>query len=177
MPEHRISDAQRLFARGLRREETSLEGLLWRELRGRRLDGWKFRRQVPVEGYVVDFLCPAARLIVEAHGPHHDGPGQRAKDGERDRVLRCHRFRVLRFPGELILSDLARVVAAIRLALDQSPHPSPDQGQGPPSPAWGRGGSLVLTRRADARRRRDRMPKSAPSPLRKKVATRGWRVG
>lgn len=88
MPEHRISDGQRQFARRLRAGQTSLEDLLWRELRGRRLDKWKFRRQVPAEGYVVDFLCTAAQLVVEADGPHHDTPEQRASDAARGSVDR-----------------------------------------------------------------------------------------
>ena len=118
MPEHRIAAQQRDFAKRLRGEQTLLEDLLWRELRGRRLGKWKFRRQAPLEGYVVDFLCPAARLVVEADGPHHDKPEQRAKDAERDAALRAHGFRVLRFSGELILSDLSRVVREIRAALE-----------------------------------------------------------
>ncbi len=125
MPEHRVHAEQRRFARKLRTEQTSLEDLLWRELRGRRLGQWKFRRQVPVEGYVVDFLCTAARLVVEADGPHHDTPEQRASDAARDAVLRRHGFRVLRFPGDLILSDLARVVEEIRRALRQTPSSDP----------------------------------------------------
>ena len=125
MPEHPIDSEQRAFARSLRGEQTSLEDLLWRELRGRRLDRWKFRRQAPVEGYVVDFLCTAARLVVEADGPHHDTPEQRASDAARDAVLRRHGFRVLRFSGDLILSDLARVIEEIGQALRKAPSPDP----------------------------------------------------
>ena len=125
MPEHRVQAEQRRFARKLRTEQTSLEDLLWRELRGRRLEKWKFRRQVPVEGYVVDFFCAAARLVVEADGPHHDTPEQRAVDMRRDAVLCRHGFLVLRFSGDLILSDLARVVEEIRRALRLSPSSDP----------------------------------------------------
>lgn len=104
MPEFPIPPEQRAFARELRHEQTSLEDLLWRELRGRRLGKWKFRRQGPVEGSVVDVLCAAARLIVEADGPHHAGLEQRLWDAERDAVLRSHGFRVLRFGGDPIFS-------------------------------------------------------------------------
>src|SRR5262249_40464202 len=53
------------FARKLRKERTDAEGLLWSLLRGRRLAGWKFRRQHPIEPYVLDFYCHEARLAVE----------------------------------------------------------------------------------------------------------------
>ena len=107
MPEHRVHAEQRRFARRLRTEQTSLEDLLWRELRGRQLDKWKFRRQVPLEGYVVDFFCTAARLSVEADGPHHNTPEQRAIDMHRDAVVRQHGVRVLRFSRDSIFRPRA----------------------------------------------------------------------
>ena len=56
-------------ARALRGAETYTERFLWKLLRGRRLEGFKFRRQVPIGPYVVDFLCLRHRLVVEADGP------------------------------------------------------------------------------------------------------------
>jgi very-short-patch-repair endonuclease len=95
---------------------------LWHELRAKRLDGWKFKRQVPIEGYVADFACFEARLIVEVDGPLHQRPEQMLKDAERDAVLRRHRFRILRFDGD---AALGRMVADIRAALAEYPSPDP----------------------------------------------------
>ena len=53
-------------ARGLRREMTPQEEILWRHLRGRRFEGYKFRRQMWLCGFVADFACPDAQLVVEA---------------------------------------------------------------------------------------------------------------
>jgi very-short-patch-repair endonuclease len=122
VPRHRITTEKRVFAKKLRRGQTSLEDGLWRELRDRRLGGWKFRRQVPIEGYVADFVCFDARLIVEVDGPLHREPEQSLKDVERDAVLAQHGFRTLRFDGELAV---ARMVATIRQALASPPHPTP----------------------------------------------------
>jgi len=67
-------------------------------LRNRRLEGLKFRRQVPLGRYVVDFACLEHRLIVEADGPFHDPD----HDAERDQWLASQGFRVLRFPNDRI---------------------------------------------------------------------------
>ena len=71
MPHQPVPEEKRRFARHLRREITEAEDRLWQELRGRRLDGIKFRRQVPVGRYVADFLCAEATLIVEVDGSQH----------------------------------------------------------------------------------------------------------
>jgi very-short-patch-repair endonuclease len=101
-------------ARTLRRNSTATERKLWGVLRAKRLDGLKFRRQVPIGAYVVDFLCLRHRLIVEADGPFHD-PEQ---DAVRDAWLRSQGFRVLRFTNsEIDASDnvLGRILAAVEV--------------------------------------------------------------
>jgi very-short-patch-repair endonuclease len=85
-------------ARALRRRATLTERSLWTLLRDRRLDGLKFRRQVPIGPYVVDFVCHAHRLIVEADGPFHDP----ARDARRDQWLATQGFHVLRFSNKAI---------------------------------------------------------------------------
>jgi len=82
----------------MRREPTFTERALWALLRNRRLAGLKFRRQVPLGDYVVDFLCPAHHLVVEADGPMHD----LQRDAVRDAWLQSRRWRVLRFPNDQI---------------------------------------------------------------------------
>jgi len=69
----RYPSSQLTFARRLRRDMTNAEVALWRCLRGSRLDGLKFRRQVPIGVYLVDFLCVEHRLIVELDGRPHGG--------------------------------------------------------------------------------------------------------
>jgi very-short-patch-repair endonuclease len=84
----------------MRREPTFTERALWTLLRNRRLAGLKFRRQVPIGDYVVDFLCFSHHLVVEADGPMHDPH----RDAVRDAWLRSKGLRVLRFPnGQITL--------------------------------------------------------------------------
>jgi len=75
-------------ARILRKNQTDAEAALWRELRGRGLGNYKFRRQVPVGPYVADFLCKEAKLIVEIDGSQH--LAQVEYDQYRDAFLRAH---------------------------------------------------------------------------------------
>ena len=71
----------REFARHLRRRNaTEPERRLWQILRAHRLGGLKFRRQVPIDGYILDFVCLRARLIVEADGSQHADDADRARD-------------------------------------------------------------------------------------------------
>ena len=93
------------------------ERALWNLLRGRRLEGLKFRRQVPIGRYVVDFLCLRHRLIVEADGPHHEDS---LHDVERDAWLRSQGFRVLRFANKEIEDWPERVLDAITAAVATS---------------------------------------------------------
>ncbi len=99
-----VAGRTRGLAKGQRREPTIAEDMLWRELRGRRCSGLKFRRQCPLGPYVADFVCFEARLIVELDGPVHNGPAEKAHDKRRDAWLRDQGFRVLRFSNDLFLS-------------------------------------------------------------------------
>jgi very-short-patch-repair endonuclease len=58
-------------ARRLRRNQTDAERMLWLRLRGRRLDGWKFRRQFPIDRFVANFFCADAHLVIELDGGQH----------------------------------------------------------------------------------------------------------
>jgi len=110
-------------ARSLRREMTDAERLLWRNLRSRSFEGHKFRRQVVIEPYIVDFACLDARLIIEADGGQHDE--QREDDAERTERLEKMGYRVLRFWNHEILKELESVLEQIRLALNDIPSPQP----------------------------------------------------
>src|SRR6266850_1379197 len=63
-------------ARHLRRNATRYERILWRHLRNRKFDNWKFRRQHPVDRYILDFYCPEARIAIELDGGGHNDEGQ-----------------------------------------------------------------------------------------------------
>jgi very-short-patch-repair endonuclease len=93
-----MAEASIKQARSLRRTAPTQERRLWQILRGRQLDGLKFRRQVPLGPYVVDFLCLHYRLIVEADGPFHDPE----RDAQRDAWLTHQGFKVLRLSNSEI---------------------------------------------------------------------------
>jgi len=92
----------------LRRDQTYAEHWLWDTLRDRRL-GWKFRRQVPVDSYVVDFYCAELKLVVEVDGEIHLDPRQVAHDKSRDTHLRSIGCTILRFSNESVVLDLDAV--------------------------------------------------------------------
>src|SRR5436305_2054813 len=87
----------RTFAREMRREPTDAEKKIWHLLRDRRCGGFKFRRQVPMAGYVIDFLCEGASLAVELDGEQHAEPGAVEYDRRRTDVLSERGIRVIRF--------------------------------------------------------------------------------
>lgn len=89
---------------------TEAEDRLWQELRGRRLDGIKFRRQVPVGRFVADFICADALPIVEVDGSQH---ADSVHDRERDAELKRRGFRVLRFWNDDVLREMNSVCDTI----------------------------------------------------------------
>jgi very-short-patch-repair endonuclease len=102
-------------AHRMRQAPTDSEAALWRALRARQL-GVEFRRQVPVLRFIVDFLAPRERLVVEIDGGYHE---QRVLgDARRDQKLRRAGYRVLRIPSKLVTQNLPEVLAAIRASLE-----------------------------------------------------------
>jgi very-short-patch-repair endonuclease len=101
-----------------------MEERLWSRLRNRAVDGLKFRRQVPIGRFVVDFLCARHRMIVEADGPFHDPE----RDGGRDAWLNAQGYRVVRFSNAEIAGSMDAVLDRIR-SLTEAP-PSPLAGEG-----------------------------------------------
>jgi len=93
---------------------TDAERVLWRLLRDRRLDGWRFRRQEPIDRYIVDFICFEARLVIEVDGGQH---ADSDSDTLRDAHLQAHGFRVLRFWNSEVLSNADYVYRVIVTAL------------------------------------------------------------
>ncbi|WP_197524730.1 endonuclease domain-containing protein [Botrimarina hoheduenensis] len=112
----------------LRRDATHPESLLWDALRARQLNHFKFRRQHPIESFVVDFFCASAHLVIELDGESHTD--RERQDQSRQQRLEVLGMRVLRFTNEEVLSNLEGVLAAIQRAIlasgaDPSPSPSP----------------------------------------------------
>ena len=102
------------FRQKLRNEQTNAEKLLWFQLRARRLDGWKFRRQQGVGDYIVDFYCSEAKLVIELDGDSHFEPGAQDRDNQRESFLNDNGLRVLRFTNRDIYDSLDSVIDIIR---------------------------------------------------------------
>ena len=93
---------------------TDAEPALWRLLRDRRMEGWRFRRQEPIDRYIVDFVCFEARLIIEVDGGQHF---ESKADEARDTHLRLQGFRVLRLWNTDVLANREGVYRTIVTAL------------------------------------------------------------
>ena len=98
-------------ARELRKGQSNPERLLWGALRSHRLNGLKFRRQVPIGNYIVDFLCEHYRVIIEVDGDSHQG--RVAADKDREEQLKLEGYRVLRVGNDDVLTNLEGVCAGI----------------------------------------------------------------
>ena len=122
-------------AKWMRANPTEAERKIWTILRGKRLTGFKFRRQVLIDWYIVDFISFDHRLIIEADGSQH---AENEYDERRDAFLKRQGFSVLRFWNNEILNNSNGVTEAIWHALQTPPHPSAAL-RLPPSPARGEG--------------------------------------
>jgi very-short-patch-repair endonuclease len=116
-PRIKVWEKTKVAARELRKEQTNAEALLWERLRKRALEGHRFRRQHPIDRFIVDFCCPSHRLVVELDGGIH--LGQRERDRARERILDELGFRVVRFSNEQVLNETERVLAALLHELRQ----------------------------------------------------------
>lgn len=107
------------FARQLRRHAMDVERLLWRTLRDHRFHDYKFRRQHPIGPFIVDFVCLAKRLVIEADGGQH---ADSTVDARRAAWLRDRGWRLIRFWNNDILAYPDAIAAGTLSAL-QAPHP------------------------------------------------------
>ena len=110
-----LREGIRSAPRRLRKLPTRSERLLWEALRGRRLDGRKFRRQHPVGRFVLDFYCPAEKLAIEVDGSAHDSSVK--ADEERQEILESLGIVFIRLPAELVETDLPAALAIITTTL------------------------------------------------------------
>ena len=109
MPHTPVADRTRKNAKSMRRSMTDAELKLWNELRAHRLMGLSFRRQVPIAGYIVDFACSSARLIVEVDGSQHADPVHSGLDEARTKRLQADGWRILRFWNDDVIRDIDNV--------------------------------------------------------------------
>jgi len=101
------------YGRELRRELTVAEKLLWAELRNRKLNGLKFRRQHPLDKFIVDFYCNEKKLIVELDGGVHDEKINKEYDEARSVMLAGLNIVVLRFKNEDVINNMKEVLKKI----------------------------------------------------------------
>lgn len=162
-------------ARRLRAEDTEPEYRLWSDLRARRLNGYKFARQIPLGPYVVDFLCRDEMLVVELDGSQH---AEAKRDEIRTGFLTQHGYSVLRFWNDEVLRERQAVLETILVALEGRLSPSPGLrfAQSTLSPRGEEDAELsrrTLWRREQAERKlsdaKQSRSKKIPSPLGERV--------
>ena len=111
-PRHRIHPAIRQFARELRQPQTPAETTLWRYLRNRNLE-YKFRRQHPIEFFIIDFYCAEAKLLIEIDGDSHFQKAQMEYDQARTGYLETLGYKVIQFTNDDVRYNINTVVTRI----------------------------------------------------------------
>ena len=119
-PTWKVPSKLRCNARALRKRSTDVERLLWAELRDHRLNGAGFRRQVPIANYIADFVCHAAKLVIELDGGQHFTDGQEAADDRRSAIIEGKGFRVIRFSNHDVITNRTGVLETIASAIEAS---------------------------------------------------------
>jgi very-short-patch-repair endonuclease len=110
-PRHRTAAPRiRNFAKKMRRQPTDAEAVMWRLLRGRRLERFKFRRQVPFQNFILDFVCFEKRLIIEIDGSQH---ASSERDQARETALIAEGFQIARYWNNDVLQQPISVMEDI----------------------------------------------------------------
>jgi isoleucyl-tRNA synthetase len=120
-----------------RKNQTEAENIAWEVLRGKQLEGYKFRRQHVIDDFIVDFVCLSKKLIVEIDGGYHKKPEIAKADKIRTEILESLGYKVLRFTNEQVIGDVESVVKQIKVILQNLP------------PLGGTGGGLPVNFPAD----------------------------
>ncbi|MFO1114789.1 MAG: DUF559 domain-containing protein [Beijerinckiaceae bacterium] len=151
------------FARRLRRSSSKAEAKVWHALRAHRLNDLHFRRQVPCGPYVADFLCHAARMVVEIDGATHSTEKEIAHDRRRDAWFSANGWRVVRFTNDEVYNNFEGVIETILLHLHT------------PSPALPRCAALAGEGADTSLHRADTTMPAVPSPTKWGRAREGAR--
>jgi very-short-patch-repair endonuclease len=101
------------YGRELRKESTKAEKLLWNDLRNRKLNGLKFRRQHPMDKFIADFYCHEKKLVIELDGDIHDEKVNKDYDEARTAMLEGLNVVVLRFKNEEVINNIKNVLKKI----------------------------------------------------------------
>ena len=109
------------LARHLRKNQTIAELQLWEQLRDLRPQGYHFRRQAPIDNYIVDFACLSHRIIIEVDGCQHDTMIGQTKDASRDAHLGWRGFTILRFGNGDVSDNIEGVMAEVLAVLGAVP--------------------------------------------------------
>ena len=96
-----------------RQNPTLAEEKLWQELRRKNLNGFKFRRQHPVAGYILDFYCPKLKIGIEVDGEVHKSTDQKTYDDQRSKDISRYGVRIIRFWNSEVMNDLESVLQRI----------------------------------------------------------------
>jgi 5-methyltetrahydrofolate--homocysteine methyltransferase len=126
------------FSIDMRNKPTDAEKVLWEQLSGKKLEGYKFRRQHIIGDYIADFICLKENIIIEIDGLIHQLPENVASDLERTNWLNSQGYQVIRFTNNQVLFELDKVLTLICSALEA-----------PPSGAGGAGRILMATVKGD----------------------------
>jgi very-short-patch-repair endonuclease len=114
-PSHRpVAKRIRHFAKNMRREPTDAESAMWRLLRDRRLSQYKFRRQVPFQKFILDFVCFEKRVVIEIDGGQHASSN---RDAARESILKAEGFRIERYWNNDVLQQPSAVLEDIFVKL------------------------------------------------------------
>jgi len=128
------------YVKNHRSQPTDAELTVWEIVRGKRLDGYKFRRQHIIGNFIADFVCLSHKLIIEIDGHHHQLPENKASDDERTRLLNEYGFEVIRFTNNEVINNRGDVAEKILAAIDKQKS-EVSEAKIPPS---GGGGAKVL---------------------------------
>ncbi|MYD10533.1 MAG: endonuclease domain-containing protein [Chloroflexi bacterium] len=113
-------DDIKLRARLMRKQPTPAEKILWRRLRDKQVYGYKFRRQHPIDRFIVDFYCRESGLVIEVDGSVHDSSEAREYDDARQEFLEHRGLTVLRFSNAQVLNDVNSVLHTVSTFLTDS---------------------------------------------------------
>ena len=130
------------FAKQNRKEPTEEENIIWQELRNRQVDGFKFRRQHPIAGFIPDFVCLEAKLVVEIDGEYHSYKEQQDFDAARQEWLKEHGFEMIRFTNLEVNKYLPAVLKKIAEELSKNKMAASEAGAGSPLPGREVGGEV-----------------------------------
>ena len=101
-------------ANSLRTTSTDSEKILWQKLKAKKFHGLKFRRQHPINQFIVDFYCDELKLVIELDGGYHNIPEVKERDKEREAMLKEFGLKVIRFTNEEVEKNIASVLQKIK---------------------------------------------------------------